>query len=138
MYKRQRYIGLDEKAAKRRHVYFTIVCDLVAGTVEHIADERGSESVGAFFSTLSEEKKGQLEAVALDMWRPYILALQKLLPDPKTQMVFDKFHIMRLVNDGVNMVRKREHRRLQAAGNKQLARTKFLWLTAKELSLIHI
>jgi len=127
-----RYVGLDEKAAKRRHVYFTVACDLEAGTVEHISDDRTVESVEAFFSTFSEEKMRELRAVALDMWRPYIHALRRILPNAQTQMVFDKFHIMRLVNDGVNMVRKREHRRLRSAGSDQLMRTKFIWLTAKE------
>ncbi len=130
--KRLRYLGIDEKAAKRRHVYFTIFSDLTTGTVEHISDERTADSVKGFFATLSEEKRGELEAVALDMWRPYIFALQKELPNAAAQMVFDKFHIMRLVNEAVNMVRKREHRALRAEGDESLMRTKFIWLSAKE------
>src|SRR5262249_34128828 len=33
------HLGVDEKAAGRGQDYVTVVCDLDAGTVEHIADE---------------------------------------------------------------------------------------------------
>lgn len=130
--KRLRYIGIDEKAVKRRHVYFTVICDLEHGTVEHVADEHKVESVQGFFRTLSPAEIEGIEAVALDMWPPYIAAVAKLLPNAETKMVFDKFHIMQLVNRGVDMVRKKEHRALRADGNEELSRTKFLWLTAEE------
>ena len=39
-----RRIGVDEKAAAKGHRYLTLVCDLEAGTVEHIAEDRKQES----------------------------------------------------------------------------------------------
>lgn len=39
------YIGVDEKAFKKGHSYMTVVCDLLRGTVEHVAEERKKTSL---------------------------------------------------------------------------------------------
>jgi len=127
-----RYIGVDEKAVTRGRRFFTLVCDLERGVIEHIADERKIESLDSFFSARSREELSSLEAVALDMWPPYIASLRKNLPDADSKMVFDKFHIMRLVTTAVDTVRKRENREHRATGSTLLTGTKYLWVTGKE------
>lgn len=127
-----RHLGVDEKAVRRRHIYFTLVCNLDKATVEYVAEDRKAESLDEFFDTLTLEQRDGIEAVAVDMWRPYTFSLQRNLPDADKKVVFDKFHVMRLVQDGVNMVRKREHRALRQEGREDLTRTKHLWLTGKE------
>lgn len=39
-----RYLGVDEKAFRKGHDYMTMVCDLLGGTVEYVAEERKTES----------------------------------------------------------------------------------------------
>jgi len=46
--------------------------------------------------------------------------------------VFDRFHIMKHMVEAVDSVRKAEHRRLQAAGDDTLKRSKYLWLFSAE------
>lgn len=46
--------------------------------------------------------------------------------------MFDRFHIMKHMVEAVDSVRKAEHRRLQAAGDDTLKRSKYLWLFSAE------
>src|SRR3954469_19164933 len=60
-------IGVDEKAVAKHHKYMTLVCDLDAGTVEHIENDRRWESLDGYFKTLSTEQLDGIQAIALDM-----------------------------------------------------------------------
>ena len=67
-------IGVDEKAAAKGHTYLTLVCDLDEGTVEHIAEDRTPESLDGYYAGLTQTQRDGIEAVAMDMWEPYIQA----------------------------------------------------------------
>ncbi|RLQ20139.1 ISL3 family transposase [Seongchinamella sediminis] len=122
-------IGVDEKAIAKRHRYMTLVCDLEASTVEYIGEGRSEESLAGYFEALTEEQREAIEAISLDMWPAYIGACRRHVPDADSKMVFDRFHIMRHVLDGVDKVRKQEHKMLLRAGDERLSRSKYLWLT---------
>jgi transposase len=123
------YIGVDEKAFRRGHRYHTIVCDLERATVEFVAEERKTASLAAYYAQLTTEQKSALQAVAMDMWEPYISATRDGLPDGDRKVVFDRFHIMREMTKAVDTVRKREHREfLRAGDDSPLTGTKYVWL----------
>jgi transposase len=69
-----RRIGVDEKAAAKGHRYLTLVCDLDEGTVEHVGEDRKQESLDDYYAGLSPQQLDGIEAVAMDMWEPYIQA----------------------------------------------------------------
>ena len=128
-----RYLGFDEKAFRKGHIYHTIVCDLERHTVEHVAADRRVESLAGFFARLTDAQRDAVAAVAMDMWDPYIRATREGLPDGAAKIVFDRFHIMQEMNTAVDLVRKQEHRaRQRADGDSVLAGSKYLWLYAKE------
>jgi transposase len=127
-----RQMGVDEKAAAKGHKYLTLVTDLEAGTVEHISDDRTTESLNAFFVTLSPEQKQGIEAIATDMWEPYLYSIHTHVPEAADKVVFDRFHIMQHVGRALDTVRKQEHRALRENGDDTLARSKYLWLYAQE------
>jgi transposase len=54
------------------------------------------------------------------------------LPLGRGKMVFDKFHIMKKMDKGVDKVRKHEHRALMALGSITQSKTKYLWLYREE------
>jgi transposase len=127
------YIGVDEKAFRKGHRYHTIVCDLEQATVEFVAEDRKTESLAAYYAQLTEAQKAALQAVAMDMWEPYILATRAGLPDGDAKIVFDKFHIMREMTTAVDTVRKQEHRAfLRDGDDSPLTGTKYLWLYSDE------
>jgi transposase len=121
-----RRIGLDETSFQKRHEYVTVVTDLDGRRLLSVLDGRTKESVDAHFSALPEAVRASVEVVAMDMWKPYMDAAAKWLP--RARVCFDRFHVARHLSDAVNTVRKEEHKRLRAAGDRTLVGTKYLWL----------
>ena len=127
-----RHLGVDEKAYRKGHSYMTVVCDLDRSTVEYVAEDRKAESLAGYFESLSPLCLQAIQGIAMDMWEPYVKATMEWVPLAKGKIVFDRFHIMKHMNDAVDKVRKQEHRALMADGDETLKRTKYLWLYAYE------
>lgn len=127
-----RRIGVDEKAAAKGHRYLTLVCDLDKGTVEHVSEDRKQESLDGYYAGLSKKQLKGIEAVAMDMWEPYIQATLARVPDAAEKIVFDRFHVMGHVGKAVDTVRKQEHRALMESGDETLKGSKYLWLYSRE------
>lgn len=125
-------IGVDEKAAAKGRTYVTLVSDLERATVEYIGDDRKQASLDAFYTSLSDAQRAGLEAVAMDMWEPFIQSTLTHVPNAAQKIVFDRFHIMGHMGKAVDTVRKQEHRSRKAAGDDVLTGTKYLWLYAAE------
>jgi transposase len=122
------HLSLDETSFQKRHEYVTVLTDRATGKVVHVADDRKQATLEAFLDTLTAEERGLIESVAMDMWGPYIAAVKAKVPGAERKIAFDKFHVASHLGDGVNDVRKQEHRALLAAGDTTLTRTKHLWL----------
>ena len=124
--------GVDEKAAAKGHKYITLVCDLLNSSVEYIADDRKKESLDGYFRGLTPEQLQGIEAIACDMWEPYVQSIVEYVPEAVDKIVFDRYHIMKHMGKAVDDVRKREHRELMAQGDETLKRSKYLWLYGEE------
>ena len=127
-----KHVGVDEKAFRKGHSYLTVVCDLEGSTVEHVAEDRTIESLAGYYRSLTAEQRLGIEAVAMDMWEPYVQATLAGLPLPADKIVFDRFHIMKQMNHAVDRVRLQEHRQLRDLGCDVLTGTKHWWLYAAE------
>jgi transposase len=68
-------LGVDEKAAAKGHKYITLVCDLGESSVEYIADDRKKESLDGYFRGLTPEQLQGIEAIASDMWEPFVQSI---------------------------------------------------------------
>ena len=119
---------MDEKSFARGHRYFTLVNDLDRSRVLFVEEGRSQESMDGFWSGLSEEQIGAVEAVAMDMWDPYINSTLNHLPEARGKIVFDKFHIAKHLSEAVDLVRRRENKQLRAAGDDRLTGTRYDWL----------
>ena len=127
-----RQIGVDEKAFRKGHSYMTVVNDIERGTVEYVTEDREKASLERYYATLSDQQRQGIEAVAMDMWEPYVQATLESLPLAREKIVFDRFHIMQHMTQAVDQVRKAENRRLSSEGDERLKKTKYLWLTTEE------
>jgi transposase len=125
-------IGVDEKAFRRGHSYMTVVNDIERGTVEYVTEDRDKASLQRYFSKLTDEQRQGIEAVAMDMWEPYVQATLEALPLAQEKIVFDRFHIMQHMTKAVDQVRKTENRQLSSEGDERLKKTKYLWLTTED------
>lgn len=123
-----RRLGIDEHSYLKHFQFVTMVVDLDTQHVLHVADDRTAETLGRYFAELTPEERAGITAVAMDMWDPYRKAVRAYVPDADAKIVFDRFHVMRQVLEGVDQVRRREHRDLLRHGDRRLTHTKFLWL----------
>ena len=123
-----RHVGVDEKSFKKRHNYATIVNDLDRSRVLYVAKDRESASLDGFWKTLTAEQLAGIEGVAIDMWDPFEKSIREHVPGADEKIVYDKFHIVKHLNEGVDKGRRQEHKELQAAGDERLKGTKYDWL----------
>ena len=123
-------VGIDEKAIRKRHRYATILNDLISGVVIEVSEGRSKDATKAMIEALPKPLTESIEAVAMDMWKGFIGAVEECLPE--TAIVFDRFHIKAHLNDSVDQVRRKEHRRLSGEGNEILKGQKFQFLKAHQ------
>jgi transposase len=121
-------LGVDEKAFRKGHKYLTLVNDLTRNRVLYVAEDREQSSLDGFWPTITAEQRASIQAVALDMWDPYVASLRDHLPEAEKKIVFDKFHIAQHLGEAVDRVRRREQKVLKTEGDERLTGTKYDWL----------
>ena len=110
----------------------TVVNDIDRGTVEFVTEDREKASLERYFAGLTDAQREGIEAVAMDMWEPYVQATLEALPLAREKIVYDRFHIMQHMTRAVDQVRKAESRALFQEGDERLKKTKYLWLTTEK------
>jgi len=110
----------------------TVVCDVDRSTVEYVSEGRSTESLAEYYQAQSAASLAAVEAVAMDMWEPYVRATLEHVPLAAEKIVFDRFHIMKHMNEAVDEVRREEHRELSEQQDDTLKGTKHWWLYAAE------
>ena len=123
-----RQMGVDEKSVGHGQQYMSLVYNLEKSTVEWVGEGRKKETLDGFFQSLTFEQRTAIEAVGLDMGDPFIASIQEHVPGAREKMVFDRFHIAKHANEGVDKVRKSENRALWKDGDPTLKGSKYLWL----------
>jgi transposase len=121
-------LGVDEKAFRKGHKYLTLVNDLRRNRVLYVAEGREQSSLDGFWGTITEAQRDSIEAVAMDMWDPYVDSVREHVREADKKIVFDKFHIAQHLGEAVDRVRRREHKELKAEGDERLTGTKYDWL----------
>jgi transposase len=107
-------VGIDEKAFRKGQNYVTLLYDLDRSTVEAISDGNDTASGNACFSQLSEQQIDSIEAIAMDMSAAFVKSARENIPLAETKIVHDRFHIMQMVSDAVDKVRRAEHKQLKS------------------------
>jgi transposase len=125
-------IGVDETSFQKRHEYVTVVSDHENGNVIYVADDRSKKSLDGFYKGLDMGQRAAIESVAMDMWEAFINSTRKYVPDADHKISFDKFHIAKHLNDGVDRVRREENTHLLGNGFIDLKKSRYLWLMNPE------
>src|SRR5204862_7189060 len=123
-----RHLGVDEKAFRKGHKYMTVVNDLTRGRVLYVAEDRKQESLDGFWGTLTETQREGIDAVAMDMWDPYVASVRAHVAEADRKIVFDKFHVAQHLGQAVDEVRRKENKALCAKGDQRLVGTRYDWL----------
>lgn len=99
-------IAIDEIAIMKGHKYFTIIRDYDTGIAIKIFLGRRYEDTSAALVSLGKDKLKNIKYVSMDMWDPYIKAIKENCPN--AQIVFDKFHVVKKINEALDTIRKKE------------------------------
>lgn len=118
-----RVIGVDEISYRRHHNYLTVVVDHVSGRVVWAGKDRKVKTLLRFFRKLGPTRAAQLEAISADMWEPYLIVLRRKAP--QARIIFDRFHIVRHLNDAVTTVRQQLIRDADPQTRRDLKNTRF-------------
>jgi transposase len=102
--KNLKLIAIDEIAISKGHTYVTIVMNLETKKVIYVGDGKGSDSLADFWSLIGPIRAKKIKAVAIDMSPAYISAVTDNLP--KALIVFDHFHVVKLINSHLNNLLK--------------------------------
>lgn len=119
-------VGLDEKSFGKGQDYVSLMTDLKGQRVLEIVPGRDTASAVSLWEKLPEAQRQKIVAAAMDMGANFAAATRSAAP--QADIVHDKFHISKMLNEAVNKVRREEHRKLLQRGDDSLTGTKFLWL----------
>lgn len=100
-------LAIDEVYLGKSHKFITLVVDLETRAVISVAPGRGLTGLQGIFMRL-KQAKAAVQAVATDMAGGYISAVIKYLP--KAKLVFDHFHVIKLMNEKLTTLRRDLHR----------------------------
>jgi len=120
------FLGIDEISRKKGHKYLTQIYDLLDRKLLANFEDRTYENLKEFFQGWSDSNLNKIKVVCCDMWDPYIKAIRECLPT--AEIVFDKFHLIRLLLKAVNNVRKEEAENLKKSNPDLLKGTRYIWL----------
>jgi transposase len=125
-----KHVGLDEKSFGKGQNYVTTLTDLDGARVLDVAPGRTEDATQEVWKTLTKRQRKQLQAVAIDMWQAYENSVHEHAP--QADIVHDKFHVAKHLNEAVDKVRRQEHKRLKAQGDERLTGTRQLLLFSPE------
>lgn len=101
-------LGVDETSMGKGHSYVTVVADLDRRRTVFVAEGKGSENLEAMAADL-RSRGGDPSAVTdftCDMSKAFLLGISANFPEAK--VTFDKFHLVKMLNDALDQVRRRE------------------------------
>jgi transposase len=126
------YVCVDEKAVGRGHDYVTVVTGVMAGKpqVLYVGDGRDEKGLNGFWEWLGPEACARIKAVSMDMSQAYQNSARRYCLN--AELIFDPFHLMKMLNGAVDEVRRREAVMGTGAERTALKKTRQMWLWGEE------
>jgi len=103
-----------------------LLTDLEPSRVVEGVEERTAEAAKQLWQSLTPAQKEAVEAVAVDMWAPFIHTIEQEVPE--ADIAHDKVPVSKYLGEAVDKVRRQEHKELMAQGDETLKGTRQLWL----------
>ena len=118
-----RRVCIDETAAKRGHSYISLFVDIDRRKVVYIADGKDANAVAEFAEHVDAHNSdaSRIKEVCIDMSGAFIKGVTENLTE--AEITFDKFHVMKLIGEAVDKVRRDE-----VKSRPELKRSRYLWL----------
>ncbi len=107
-------LGIDETSTRKGHHFVTLGVDMDQGRVIHVTEGKGKETLNAIRQHL--ESKGvdnqQIKQASLDLSPAFISGVKESFPS--AEITFDRFHVVKLLNEAMDKVRKSERKEHEA------------------------
>lgn len=128
--KKVRQIAIDEICIGRGRRFVTLVLDLQTGAILFVGPGKKAESLQPFWRRL-RASHANVQAVAIDMSPAYLSAVQRNLP--RAAVVFDRFHVVKLMNEKLTELRRELYREAVDKRHQQVLKgTRWLLLKTPE------
>ena len=116
-------VGVDETSRRRGHNYVSLFVDLEESRVLFATDGKDASTVKRFKQDLIEHggDPGAIEEMCCDMSPAFISGVEKQFPE--AHLTFDKFHVIKILNDAVDQVRREEIK-----DRPELKGSRYIWL----------
>lgn len=103
-------VGMDETSLKKGHNYIALFVDMLKKKTIFVTEGKDNKTVEEFANTLENQggKRENIKDVSCDMSPAFIKGVRKSLPS--AEITFDKFHVVKLINEAVDAVRREEAR----------------------------
>lgn len=120
-------VGVDETSARKGHDYVSLFVDIEEKRTIFVTEGKDNQVITDFANDLSEHKGSpeNITQVSCDMSPAFIKGIEEQLP--KAKIVFDRFHVTKIINEAVDKVRKTE-----VKSNPILKNSKFVVLKNQE------
>jgi transposase len=121
-----RYLSIDEIYVGKQRGYYTLVLDIESGRILWVNRGRGKAGLVGFWRRL-HRSRARIHAVAMDMSGAYAAAVVEALPG--VALVFDRFHIVQLMNQRLDELRREMVREAEGSLKMVIKGTRYLLLT---------
>jgi transposase len=91
----------------------TVVADIERGKLVEVIDSHKQEDIIKVLQQQPIELREQVEEVSVDMWGGFPKVVQEVFPNAR--IVFDRFHVIKPVNEELNKVRKQTRMTLKGS-----------------------
>jgi transposase len=124
-----RYLSIDEIYVGKRRGFYTLAMDIESGRILWVGHGRGKAGLQGFWPRLGRHRQ-RIKAVAMDMSGGYLAAVMESLP--RAAIVFDKFHIVQLMNRRLDELRREMVREAEGSLKVAIKGSRYLLLTRVE------
>lgn len=124
------HIGIDEVSYQKRHKYLTLVTDLNSHRVIYATHHNDGAAIRRFLKWFGPKRCRRIKVVVTDMHDAYTSALRKALP--RAVLVYDHFHVSKIVHDALDNIRRRIQRQLPPDERRIIKGQRYVLLTAAE------
>ncbi|MBS1936273.1 MAG: ISL3 family transposase [Bacteroidetes bacterium] len=113
-------LSIDEKSFKKGHKYITVLSDPRSGCVLDVEEDRTKEACRNLLDkTLTPAQQKEVRTVSMDMWKAFMNTVKEAMP--QAEIVHDRFHLVKYLNDALDKVRRREVKAHELLRNSKYA-----------------
>jgi transposase len=103
-------LGFDETSRRKGHKYVTVAVDLEQRRVLHVVEGKDAKTIEDIKDYLQRKKVDpqQITQASIDLSPAFISGIKKNFPE--AEITFDRFHVVKLLNEAMDKVRQQERR----------------------------